>query len=230
MERAELERNLNALARELEWPPTPAFDELVLEPRDMRERRRRTRPLVLALAALVLGIAIAFAVPPARSAILRFLHLRGVTIERVHRLPPAEERDLRATLGAPATRAAAERYVGFRILLPANERETQLYIRDQTVSMLLEKPEPALLTEFRAGGPTSLFVKKLAGAGTRIEPVEIDGAPGYWLTGAPHVVLEPQAPPRLAGNVLLWERGGVTLRLEGKLAKSDAIDLAASIR
>src|SRR5207249_3599125 len=90
--RVSLERDLRALAAELEWPDTPALAPLELG------RRRNLRPLVLALAVLVLALAVAFAVPPARSAILRFLHLRGVSVERVETLPPAEERPLVAGL------------------------------------------------------------------------------------------------------------------------------------
>ena len=56
-----LERDLRALAAELEWPDTPALAPLELA------RRRNLRPLVLALAVLVLALAVAFAVPPARS-------------------------------------------------------------------------------------------------------------------------------------------------------------------
>src|SRR5262245_27319729 len=108
---SELERALSALAREIDWPETPAF-ELRLEPAGARASARRPwrrRRFVLALAAavVVVAIGVAFAVPPARSAILRFLHLRGVTIERVTTLPAAEERPLTSGLGPRITPEAA---------------------------------------------------------------------------------------------------------------------------
>jgi hypothetical protein len=54
---------------------------------------------------------------------------------------------------------------------------------------------------------------------------------GLWLTGSAHVFIFPGAPPRLAGNVLLLQRAGLTLRIEGKrLAKADALRLAAELR
>ena len=64
--------------------------ELRLEP--VPARRSRRRGLVLVLAVVVVAIGIAFAVPPARSAILDFFHLGGVTVERVQTPPAAEER------------------------------------------------------------------------------------------------------------------------------------------
>jgi hypothetical protein len=71
------------------------------------------------------------------------------------------------------------------------------------------------------------ILKKVAAEATRIEPV----SNGLWLSGAAHVFLFPGAPPRLAGNVLLVQRGGLTLRIEGKrLGKEDALRLAAELR
>ena len=52
-------------------------------------------------------------------------------------------------------------------------------------------------------------------------------AHGLWIAGEQHVVYWLEAPPRLAGNVLLWEDGGVTYRIEGKrLTKERALELA----
>src|SRR5437763_16484994 len=95
----DLERRLAAL--DVEWPTTPAFD--------LPTRRGRPPRLVLAAAAALLALGIAFAVPPARSAILRFLHVGGVTIERVETLPPTQVRALRDSLGVPITQTDAEK-------------------------------------------------------------------------------------------------------------------------
>ena len=63
----------------------------------------------------------------------------------------------------------------------------------------------------------------------RVERVEVDGEPGIWVEGR-HVVFEPFGLPRLSGNVLLWEQEGLTLRLEGRFTKEQALDLARSVR
>jgi len=45
------------------------------------------------------------------------------------------------------------------------------------------------------------------------------------------VVGFPRRSPRLAGNVLLWEHGRTTYRLEGpSLARDDAIEFVQSLR
>src|SRR5205823_10953262 len=89
-----LEQELRAVP--IAWPETPTL-RVELAPRGRAWRR----PLVLGLALVLLALAIAFAVPPARSAILRFFHLRGVTIERVDTLPDAAAKSLEAGLGPP---------------------------------------------------------------------------------------------------------------------------------
>src|SRR5690349_13044658 len=91
---AELERMLRSAAAEIAWPAAP---EPVLPVEAGRPRRRG---LVLVLVVLVLAFAVAMAVPGARSAILRALHLEGVSIVRVDLLPPAQARPLGAGLGA----------------------------------------------------------------------------------------------------------------------------------
>ena len=63
----------------------------------------------------------------------------------------------------------------------------------------------------------------------RVERVEVDGQPGIWVEGR-HVVSGLFGEPRLAGNVLLWEQEGLTLRLEGRFTKEQALDLARSVR
>jgi hypothetical protein len=222
-----LEQSLIALGRELEWPPTPEL-ALRLEP----ARPSRGRALALAFALLLLALAVALAVPPARSSILRFLHLRGATVELVDTLPRAEERALADTLGRPVARDAAERDVGFRLLLPAGTARPTIYELQGTLSVLLATPEPVLLTELKSyGSDDNAFFKKVAGMATHVEWVTVGGENGIWLGGPQHVFFGPGAPPRLAGNTLLWQHGGVTLRLEGKrLAKEAALRLAATIR
>ena len=73
---------------------------------------RRRRASRSSLAAALVAVAVAFAVPPARSAILRFFHLRGVSIEHVDTLPevPADARSTSASRSrspTPSERAAA---------------------------------------------------------------------------------------------------------------------------
>ena len=93
-----------------------------------------------------------------------------------------------------------------------------------------------LLTEFPGSTTDNLVVKEL-GPGTSVDQVIVDGADGFWITGAPHVVTyldvdgDPQRDPtRLAGNTLLWEVDDVTYRMESALGLERMLALAESLR
>jgi hypothetical protein len=222
---AELEHELRGLAAAVEWPPTPPL-RLRLEP---RRARGRLRPLWVAVAVLLLAVAVAFSVPAARSAILRVLHLGGVTVQRVDVLPPAQERPLGADLGLPVDARTARETLGAPMRLPHVTRPPQLYRSGDAVSALLARPEPVLLTEFRSGN-TPVF-KKILGSGTSAVGLRVGSAPGIWIFGEPHVFEPVTVPPRLAGNVLIWQVGDITFRLEGRrLTKHDALALARRIQ
>src|SRR5262245_50149826 len=92
----ELERALVALGRDLDFPDTP--DAWHQVSRRIHQRRWQ-RPAVFALVAAALAVGIAFAVPPARSAILKFFHVGSVTVERVDTLPPAVTQPFPTGLG-----------------------------------------------------------------------------------------------------------------------------------
>ena len=219
---SELERSLAELARRIDWPATPSFAA------PSGARRRSRGPLVLVLASIA-ALGIAFAVPGARSAILRALDLGGVSIERVGVLPPASEASLAAHLGAPVTVDAAKAALRGPIRLPAVRGRLQLYLLGGVVSALLAVPEPALLSEFRTGD-APYVLNKLVGGSTEVVSVTVGSAPGFWIAGSEHVYIAPEAPPRLAGNVLLWQWHGITYRLEARgLSERLALRLAGEI-
>jgi hypothetical protein len=92
-----------------------------------------------------------------------------------------------------------------------------------------------LIIEFR--GTTTPFIFKVIGPGTRVKPVRVNGGPGVYLSGAPHEVLfrtqtgQLQTERvRLAGNVLIWQQGRLTIRIEGTRTLGQALALAGSLR
>jgi hypothetical protein len=92
-----------------------------------------------------------------------------------------------------------------------------------------------LLTEFR-GQPTPEFLKKVTRMGL-VEQVTVGGEPGYWFSGEPHFFTYRDAAgnfreeqTRLAGNTLIFQRGELTVRLEGRLSRQAATDIAESLR
>ena len=221
----ELESELRGLAAEIEWPQTPA-----LRP-ELAPRRRavwRGRPLAPAVAVAAVALAAAFAVPQSRGAILRFFGLGAVRVEFVAHLPAAQERPLAATLGSPASLGVARNVLGEPPLQPAVRPAPTLHALEGIVSLLfLHDGDPVLLSEISGG---SQVVKKIAVTSTSIRWVRIGNDPALWIAGDRHVVVFPHAAARLAGHVLVWQRGSLTLRLEGAhLTLRDALELAETI-
>jgi len=212
----ELERALASL--EIEWPETPAFELRAPAP----ARRRR---LLAVAVAIVVAVGSALGVPQSRGAILRFLHLGGVTVERVQTLPPARERALRASLGSPTTRAEARRLLGREFAAAG----VPLYRAGRVVSALLSGN--VLLSELATGNDPAILKKFVAGA-TAVEEIELaPGTPALWMHGGRHVFVAPQLPARYAGNTLVWQRGRITYRLEGRtLTREAAVRLARTLR
>jgi hypothetical protein len=232
-----LEQRLHELGRELAFPAEP---DIALRARARaRGKPFPWRAVTVAFAAFAVAVAVAFAVPAARSAILRWFHLGGASVQLVDTLPKAEERPAAGGLGRPVSLAEAERQVGFELVLPALDRkpERAYVIGNSIASVLLRSHgKTVLLSEFPTfGGEEAL--KKLAVNSTVIDPVAVRGGPGLWLEGAAHVLTwmdretgYRSRPILIRGNVLLWLRDGLTLRLEGPLSKAQALELARSIR
>ena len=236
----ELEQELREAGRQIAYPWEPDLVHAVLARLEEPSRRpllARRRALVVALAVLAVAVGAAFAVPSARTAILRFFHIGGETIERVETLPPAGRRSPVSGLGAPLSRAEAERKAGFELALPPRKvaRHGRFYAADSIAATFLEFPGRRFVTLVQFRGDLGMM-KKVTPPGTTIEPATVNGENALWLEGAPHVVSYFDSSARghtrltrLAGNVLVWTRDGLTLRLEGRISKTEALRIARAI-
>jgi hypothetical protein len=185
------------------------------------------------VALVVVASAIAFAVPQARSSILRFFHIGAVTIERVETLPSAQERPLAAGLGPALTLREAEAQSGVPLVLHGPNPQ-HFYAQPGLIATLIRyHDKPILLAELQ--GEQVGITKKLAGSGTHVEPAAI-GSSGLWLSGGRHLLIwetgadsTGRIRPRLAGNVLIWSEGDRTFRLEGALDKGRMLKLGRQI-
>jgi hypothetical protein len=217
-----------------------------------RERARpagRTLALAGGIAVLLAGT-VAAAVPAARDAVSDLLGLGGVTIERTKAPPPSPPAGPQPLhLGPRVSLADARREVDFHILVPRDlgppdATHLRRGVPGGEIS-LLYRPRPGLpeapqtglgllVTQVR-GDLAPGYIRKQIFEGVRVRRPEIDGHRAIWLTGAPHFVAV-QAPDgsvreeRVAGDVLLVERGPVLVRLEGELSLREAVDVARSLR
>jgi hypothetical protein len=225
------ERELRALAAFVELPGEPELAPAV-RPR-LQGRPQRKRAVVLVAAVAIASVALAFAVPPARSAILRLFHLQGATVEYVDRLPDVRTAPL--ALGAPIASAAVQRTVGFRPLASDLLGPPDAVTWDNGLLWYRYGRTRLLVSQFRARERVDL-VKKVVEPDTVITPVTVHGQPGYFISGGTHFLyLAPggvvrQEPVRLGRQVLLWQHGPLTLRLEGDLTIQEALRIARSFR
>ena len=237
-----LEALLTELGGELDWPPTPDLRGRV---RQRIERGGGPRLSVLLLAA---ALAAALA---AGLALTAYVGLRGATISRVPSLPSppppsgsvAERLQLGTRYGSvPEAQAAA----GFHVLVPGalGEPDEVYYQPNPGVVTLLYRPRPelpassdpevgALVMEARGAVDRNSF-GKLAGPGTRVEPLTVNGESGFWVSGAQHgffVYSGSKADSfRLAGDALIWNQRDLVVRIESGLGRDRALAVAGTLR
>lgn len=217
--------------------------------------RRRVALSIVAIA-LLLGGVLAVS-PDARRAVAQWLGPRGVVILPLPRRLPAPV-GAGLHLGRRVTLREARARLPFHVLLPTGPLSDpdEVYVRavaggarghDDMVA-LVYRARPGLprahntgvgllLTETRGNALGGKFI----GPDTSLEFVTIgggqNGLPGYWLTGKPHLFAYIDAAGafrwdtlRLAGDVLLWNRDRLVLRLESALSKDAAVRIASSMR
>ena len=156
-------------------------------------------------------------------------------------------------LGEPVTMDEARRRAPYRILVPTlpelgepdlvyvsgpgnAPRVALIYEARPGLPAVEETGVGLLVVQFRGDLEPGTFGKGL-GPGARLEAVVVDGDRGFWIEGQAHLFFYRdehgqfrEETFRLAANTLLWERGDLTLRLEGALSKDEALRIATSMR
>jgi hypothetical protein len=212
------------------------------------------QPVAVSLIVLIALLSGTLALSPtARRAVADWLGLRGVRIQHSPTSPAsALPLGTGLNLGEKLTLAQAQARVPYRIELPRVPElgpPDAVYLRrgnfDPQVTLLWharpglpkarETGEGLLLTQFRATIDAD-FIKKITFQTTRLEFTNVNGGDAFWIAGPPHQLAFVDADGnllpdtvRLAGNVLLWEQGDLTLRIEGNLTKAQALRIASSV-
>jgi hypothetical protein len=81
------------------------------------------------------------------------------------------------------------------------------------------------------------FMFKFIGPGAKLDRVDVNGERGLWIHGDTHQFAYADKAGevrsdsvRLAGDVLLWRKGDLLLRLEGARSKDEALRIARGTR
>jgi hypothetical protein len=254
----ELERALKDLGPRYPYPPTPNLASRVrlrivakpiARPRRLELwRDPRRLALVAAVLLLLLGGA-ALANPTTRDAIAHFFHVRGVIVTRVPSPLPSLTPVTPLDLGRRTTMADAQSAVSFKIAVPAELGDPDaIYVANDIPGgevALAYTPRPGiplvkqtglgvLVTEFR-GDLNPGFMGKAIGPGTTLQETSVNGDPGWWIAGEPHMIYVEvrgngnAVTLRMAANTLIWEHAGVTYRIESSLSKAEAFRIAAGL-
>jgi hypothetical protein len=219
-------------------------------------RLRAIAAVILVAFALLTAVLL---IPPARHAVADLLGLRGVSIVSMPDSPtstvvPSIDPSAGALLldGRNVSLAEARRLVSFPVLLPSTSLVGQpdaVYVAGEPPGgrvTLAYAPRPdlpetretgvgLLITQFR--GESIPFIQKGLPRGATATPASVNGARAFWIAGVPHLLLirdsrgaMHEQPSRLAANTLLWERDGITYRLESSLDLDAALRIAESMR
>ncbi len=239
----ELERELVALGAALD---APADDFLLTRVRQAIDapRSRTRRRLIIVIAVALLGTGVA-----AAPTIADWLGVGGVEVK--HAPPPTVPSPSSSLdLGVRTTLRAARQAAGFDVAVPAALGPPDEVWLDRANSVpivwLAYLPRPdlpeasatgygALVAQASLAVADELIATKFAEPTTKIEPVDLGTGRALWVQGTHYIGL--RAPDgdivfdelRLAGNVLLWERGMVTLRIESALGRDESVRIARSI-
>lgn len=240
---ATLDAALHDLAAEIAYPPTPNLRGPVLARLDQPPWQRWfpsawPRALVLAAIAAVLLAATAAA--------LAFV-LPGLRIIFVPSLPaasvPADGLASRMALGERVTLEAVDVAIPAALGDPdevysshAGEVITLVYAADEELPELADSGIGLLVQEIRGSLDPGQIEKLVIEVEARITPVKVGGSDGFWIEGPPHLVRyvgpsgqERAEETRLAGDTLVWERGGVLYRIESGLGPEETQHIAESI-
>jgi hypothetical protein len=241
----DLELALTDLAEHLDIPDmTGAADALtrrLAAPETGHRRRGSARVLLAAAAAIVVMSAGVVAVAPARDAVAGWLGIGSVEISRSTGPARTAPSTTRSTTGstqpsAPTDLAAARRAVQFDIATPRDASPPAAVTVDRRVpgGLVALNYGHFTLVEIASDKTQPPPLMKLVG-NVPVEPMSVHGHPGLWIPAIHEIGYLDRSgrmrtdTVRRSGPVLLWERDGVTYRVEGPHTLAEAQTIADSI-
>jgi hypothetical protein len=216
--------------------------------RDAAHTGRLRRRLAVALAATAAIVAATAAVPSARAAVTNFL---DVGVVRVHREPAPGPVSPTTDLQLGDRTTLAEARAQFPVVTPSagglgTPDEVWLTRVGGGGVSLVYGAGPGLPPAEHTG--VGLLVQEFSGDGqgavnkyvtneARAQSVTINGDRGVFISGGDHTIYydapdgaEVHEGGRLVGNALIFQRGPLTIRLEGDLPQGRMVAIAESLR
>ena len=254
----DVEQQLLELGASLEWPATPQLAARVRHRVTAPSRAWHQSRWAIAAIALLVALAALVLYTPTRDVIARWFNLHA-SIQKVEQPPtpsplPPGPLGQRLGLGDSTTLEAAQAQVKWRITVPASlGQPDEVYLQQppagpsQGEVTLVYSARPGiqvsgqtgvsvLITEAR-GSVDKNFFGKMLGPEAKVEEVQVNGHPGYWIAGTPHVFFFTDAngafrqdTMRLATNTLIFDNGGTIIRIEGDMTTAQALEIAKSLR
>lgn len=211
----------------------------------------------LAAAAVLVIVATLVAYTPTREVIADWLDLH-TNIHLVPHPPtpsplPPGPLGQRLSLGTATTLDGAQSQVTWKIHVPALlGKPDEVYFKkppagpsggEVTLVYAQRSDIPAtgltgvsvLVAEAR-GAVNEIFFQKMLGPDSAVEQVSVGGHGGYWISGSPHDFAFTDASGnfysetmRLATNTLIFDDNGTVIRIEGKMTRAQALQIAQSL-
>lgn len=238
------ENQVQRLARQFPYPPTPALQAQPDEVRAVRRRKavQRWAPVALAVLLGFLLLGSLTLIPAVRAQVLEFLDIGGIRLffNQPTATPPALEQGSHQLPGL-TTLEAAQQAAGFDLRLPQHP----LVSGPPDQVNLLETPAPLiLLTWYDPDHPGQVLIRLTVISpggpifkpiGDTIYPTRVNGSEGFWVVD-PHPIQIRDIDGNLLLQylvnqpVLLWFDGNITYRLEGDLSREEAVEIAESLQ
>ena len=259
MNEMDFETQMGSIAGGMKYPPTPDIAGAVAAHlRGTRQPRFVSRTVARSLVfAIILLVSLLF-IPPVRAAVVEFIQIGIVRIFRSDPAPAPEEvpsttTPLTATPGptipsliplleemaGETTLGDVQKMVEYPILLPAYPADLgepdRVFVQDAEGFMtILVWIDPQQTDQIRMSlhliPEGSWAIEK--GSPRFIQETQVNGQWAYWAVGPYPLRLfngDLQYRRMIDGQVLIWEKAGITYRLETDLALEEAIRIAESL-